>query len=68
MIFSPNYIEVHERKCGLKKIIKKPPDNFIGKLWLGVRDSFKSDKSDDVANGSDLNHTKDVNEPYVPLE
>ena len=51
-----------------EKDYKKPPDNFIGKLWLGVRDSFKSDKSDDVANGSDLNHNKDMNEPYVPLE
>ena len=51
-----------------EKDYTKPPDNFIGKLWLGVRDSFKSDKSDDVANGSDPNHRKEVNQPYVPLE
>ena len=51
-----------------EKDYQEPPDNFLGKLWLGVRDSFKSAKSDNVANGGDLNHTKDVNEPYVPLE
>ena len=51
-----------------EKDYTKPPDNFIGKLWLGVRDSFKSDKSDDVEKGSDLTHSKDVEERYVPLE
>ena len=51
-----------------EKDYKKPPDNFIGKLWLGVRDSFKSDKSDNVAKGSDVTHSKDDDEPYVPLE
>lgn len=43
-----------------EKDIKKTPDNFIGKLWQGVRDSFKLDKSDDVAKGSDLTRSKDV--------
>ena len=51
-----------------EKDFKKPPDNFIGKLWLGVRDSFKSDKSDNVAKRTDVTHSKEDDEPYVPLE
>ena len=46
---------------GIWPSAEQPPNEFVGKLWLGVRESYKSGNSDDHKN-------KDANEPYIRLE
>ena len=43
---------------GIWPSAEQPPNEFVGKLWLGVRESYKSGNSDDHKN-------KDANEPYI---
>ena len=47
---------------------KETPNDFIGKLWFGIRDRFKSAKNNDVTHGEDLTTTKDAKDSYIPLE